>query len=430
MSVDISDVLKIVETQNRWRGQETLNLIASESVQSPAVRNLECNDFMGRYAEGHPNTPESTNRYYEGTHCIDQIESMATEEFKALAQCAQADVRPISGNASNTAIALALLRGNDTVIANSIDAGGHISHNPIGVIGRRVQVRGQVLSLNQKNSIGLHFWPTTEDGYHIDAAKSVDLVERTTPNLVILGKSLFLFPEPVKEIAEVCRAKSIPVFYDAAHVLGLILGGEFQNPFQEGAHLMAGSTHKTFPGPQRGVILGNMKTEEELKWWSNIDRGIMPGSSSSHHLHTLPGLLVTIREMKAHGKAYVKQIVKNAQALGKALEDSGVSVEAKDFGYTQSHQLAINVSALGAAKDLAKQLALNNIILNYNMLPGDQDAKNPSGFRLGVQEMTRVGMNEPEMGEVATLIADALKGKAVKEAVAKFRSQYTEVHYA
>ena len=130
MAVDISDIVKIIENQNRWRGQETINLIASENAQSPAVRAMECNDFMGRYAEGHPNTSETINRYYEGTAYIDQIETMATEELKALAHCAQADVRPISGNAANTAVALSLLRGNDTVIANSIDAGGHISHNP------------------------------------------------------------------------------------------------------------------------------------------------------------------------------------------------------------------------------------------------------------------------------------------------------------
>lgn len=430
MTVDISDILEIVKIQNRWRGQETINLIASENTQSPAVRNLECNDFMGRYAEGHPNTVGAINRYYEGTAYIDQIETMTTEAFKALAQCGQADVRPISGNAANTAIALALLRGNDTVIVNSIDAGGHISHNPIGVFGRRVQVRGQVLALNKHNSISLHFWPITADGYHIDVAKSVDLVEQTSPNLVILGKSLFLFPEPVAEIAEVCRAKHIPLLYDGAHVLGLILGGEFQNPFQEGAHLVAASTHKTFPGPQRGVILGNMKTEEELKWWGNIDRGIMPGSSSNHHLHTLPGLLATIREMTVHGAAYSSQIVKNAKALGKALDEEGIPVEAKDFGYTKSHQIAVNVSALGAAKDLAKQLADNNIILNYNMLPGDQDARNPSGFRIGVQEMTRFGMNESEMGEIALLIAEALKGKPVKEAVGQLRSRFTEIQYA
>lgn len=429
MAVDISDVKKIVDQQNIWRGQQTINLIASENAQSPAVRAIECNDFMGRYAEGHPNTEESTNRYYEGTRYIDQIETMATEEFKALANCPQADVRPISGNASNTAIAMALLRGNDTVIANSIDAGGHISHNPIGIFGRRIQTRGQVLNLNKQKSISLHFWPTTEDGYHIDVEKSIELVERTSPRLVILGKSLFLFPEPVAEISEVCRAKNIPVLFDGAHVLGLILGGQFQDPLREGAHFVTGSTHKTFPGPQRGVVLGNLQTDAEKKWWTSIDRGIMPGSSSNHHLHTLPGLLVTIREMKEHGRAYAAQIVANAQALGQALTDLGVQVEAKDFGFTKSHQIALNVSPYGRAIELARQLADNNLVLNYNMLPGDQDAKNPSGFRIGVQEMTRFGMKEAEMGELAALLFDGLKGSPVLEGVTALRQRFTEMQF-
>ena len=429
MPVNIADVLKIVEQQNQWRGRETLNLIASENVQSPAVRQIENNDFMARYAEGHPNTPESRNRYYEGTDYIDQIESMATNELKDLARCKQADVRPISGNASNTAVALALLRGSDTVIANSIDGGGHISHNPIGVIGRRIQVRGQVLALGKENSIPLHFWPTTEDGYHLDIQKSLELIERAKPNLVILGKSLFLFPEPVKEISTVCRSKKIPVLYDGAHVLGLILGGQFQDPFREGAHFITASTHKTFPGPQRGIILGNLEGEEELSWWSSIDRGIMPGSSSNHHLHTLPGLLVTIREMKQHGKTYAAQIVANAKALGKALFDCGVAVEAKEFGFTQSHQIAVNVTQFGKAKDLAQRLAENNIIVNYNMLPGDKDARDPSGLRIGVQELTRFGMKEAAMQAVANFIYEVLRGKSVKEQVLALRKQYLEVQY-
>ena len=430
MAVEISDIQKIVQQQDHWRGKETINLIASENSQSPAVREMESNDFMARYAEGHPNTSEEINRYYEGTSYIDQIESMATKEFIALANCKQADVRPISGNQANTAVALGMLRGGDTVIANSIDAGGHISHNPIGVFGRRIQIRGQVLALNKEKSISLHFWPTTPDGYHIDVAKSLALIDQTKPKLVILGKSLFLFPEPVKEIAEVCRDQGIPVLFDAAHVLGLILGGQFQDPFAEGAHLMTASTHKTFPGPQRGVVLGNLEMEQELQWWTSIDRGIMPGSSSNHHLHTLPGLVVAIREAKEFGKAYSAQIVNNAQALGKALDDLGVAVEAKEFGFTQSHQIALNVTQFGVAKELAKQLATNNIILNYNMLPGDQDAKNPSGFRIGVQEMTRFGMKEAEMGELAQLIKDALSGSSVKEKVTALRSQFTEVQFA
>ncbi len=431
MSVDISDVLDIVSRQNQWRGKEAINLIASENVQSDAVKQVEVNDFMGRYAEGHPNTSEADNRYYEGTRYIDQIESMATSEIIKLANCLQADVRPVSGNASNTAVALAILRGGDTVIANSIEVGGHISHSPIGVVGRRIQIRGKVLTLGRENSINIHYWPTMEDGYHLDVPKCVDLVEQKSPNMVILGKSLFLFPEPVREIAEVCRAKNIPMLYDGAHVLGLIFGGQFQNPFEEGAHFINGSTHKTFPGPQRGVILGSMAGEQEMKWWTSVDRGVMPGSSSSHHLHTLPGLLVAIREAAAHGKKYAAQIISNAKAFGQALTDEGVKVEAQEFGFTASHQLAIDVTNFGVAKELSRSLAdKSNIITNFNMLPWDKDARNPSGLRIGVQEMTRYGMKEAEMGELASLMKAGLAGKAVKDEVTKLRSRFTDVLFA
>ena len=430
MPVDISDIQTVVDKQNQWRGKETLNMIASENTQSPAVRRIECSDFMGRYAEGHPNTPQDRNRYYEGTQYIDQLESMAEKEIIELTGAKQADVRPISGNQANTAIAVGILRGGDTVIANSIDAGGHISHNPIGIFGRRIQIRGQVLDPGKPNSVAWHTWPTTPDGYHIDAKKSIDLIEEKNPRLVILGKSLFLFPEPVKEISEICREKGIAVLYDAAHVLGLIVGKQFQDPIKEGAHFVAASTHKTFPGPQRGVILGSLETEQEMKWWGSIDRGVMPGTSSNHHLHTIPGFVVAIREMKAHGVAYADQIVKNARALGQGLDDEGVLVDAKEFGFTQSHQIAVNVSSYGPALKIAQDLAENNIIVNYNMLPGDQDAKNPSGLRIGVQELTRFGMKEAEMGEVAGLIKAVLKGKTVKDQVTELRSKFTEIHFA
>jgi len=431
MSVKISDILDIVSRQNHWRSKETINLIASENVQSDAVKNIEINDFMGRYAEGHPNTSDHDNRYYEGTNFIDQIESMATKELIILAKCSHADVRPISGNAANTAVALALLRGNDKVIANSIEAGGHISHSPIGVVGRRIQVRGKALRLGEKNSIDLHYWPTTKDGYHLEKSKCIDLIEQVSPNMVILGKSLFLFPEPVREIAEVCRSKKIPILYDGAHVLGLILGGHFQNPFLEGAHFINASTHKTFPGPQRGIILGNMTSEHEKKWWKSIDRGVMPGSSSSHHLHTLPGMLIAIREMALYGETYAAQTIANAKAFGQALTDEGVNVEAREFGFTESHQLAINVTNFGVARNIARSLAEdNNIITNYNMLPGDKDARNPSGLRIGLQEMTRYGMKEAEMGELASLMKAALIGTTVKDEIIKLRNRYTKVQYA
>ena len=143
MTVDISDIEKIIAAQNEWRQAQTINLIASENTPSEAVRRVQNSDFMGRYAEGHPNVGEQVNRYYQGTRYIDEIERMAQEEIIDLFHAQQADVRPISGNAANTAIVLGWLRGNDTIIANSTDAGGHISHGAVGVLGRRIQVRGQ-----------------------------------------------------------------------------------------------------------------------------------------------------------------------------------------------------------------------------------------------------------------------------------------------
>jgi glycine hydroxymethyltransferase len=155
----------------------------------------------------------------------------------------------------------------------------------------------------------------------------------------------------------------------------------------------------------------------------------MPGSSSSHHLHTLPGLVVAIREMKAYGKAYAKQTIENAKTLGLALEDAGVNVEAKEFGFTESHQLAVRVSSFGEAKKIARNLAEQNIICNYNQLPGDPDPRYPSGLRLGVQEMTRMGMKQIEMKRLAELLSEAIKGKKVLGEVLKLRKDFTEVGY-
>jgi glycine hydroxymethyltransferase len=428
MPVEIGDVQELVRRQDDWRAH-CINLIASENTQSPAVRAIQNSDFMARYAEGHPNTPTETNRYYQGTRYIDEIERMATAEMSDLLGARQVDVRPISGNAANTAVALGFLRGGDAVIVNSTDAGGHISHAPIGVFGRRVQVRGMLLKAGGDKGIPLYFWPLTPDRYHIDAEAAAALIDQVKPRLVVLGKSLFLFPEPVREIADACRALDIPVLYDGAHVLGLIAGGAFQQPLAEGATWMTASVHKTFPGPQRGIVCANLPEDEEKKYWQPVDRGVFPGSSSNHHLHSLPALIVAAREMRAYGKEYARATIANAQALGRALDALGVPVEARDFGFTQSHQIAVNVAQFGGGVAAAKQLEANNIITNYNLLPGDTDPKSPSGLRIGVQEMTRFGMTTETMGEIATLTADALKGSDVRDAVVRLRDRYQDLHF-
>lgn len=429
MTVDISDIERILAQAQIWRQTRTMNLIASENTPSEAVRRVQVSDLMGRYAEGHPNQGEQVNRYYQGTAHIDQIELLAEQEIKALFAARQADVRPISGNAANTALALGWLRGGDTILANSTDAGGHISHGAVGVFGRRIQNRGQVLKMGSEKSINLHYLPLTPDHYHVDAARTIELIERLQPQLVVMGKSLFLFPEPVAEVAAFCKTRNVPLLYDGAHVLGLIAGGQFQDPLQEGATWLTGSTHKTFPGPQRGVILGNLDPAEEKQYWPAADRGVFPGTSSNHHLYSLPALVVAIREMRHYGRAYAAQIVRNAQALGKSLDELGTPVQARDFGYTQSHQIAVGVAAWGGGVEVARRLEANDIIVNYNMLPGDTDPRHPSGLRVGVSEMTRFGMDEQAMGELAQLMHDAIGGKNVQAQVNALRGRFIEMKY-
>ncbi len=217
--------------------------------------------------------------------------------------------------------------------------------------------------------------------------------------------------------------------YDAAHVLGLIAGKRFQSPLREGAWLMTASTHKTFFGSQRGVVLSNMEEEP----WRKIDRGAFPGSSSNHHLDTLAQMAICTYEMMDFGETYAENTIRNARALAAALDRLGFDVQGKDFGYTESHQVAVNVKANGGGEKVSRTLEANDIILNMNMLPHEplSNHDRPEGVRIGVQEMTRFGMGEQEMGRIAELIHECIVAKKdVKEEVNRFRSPFCEVRYS
>jgi glycine hydroxymethyltransferase len=408
-SSHIERVESLVQEQEDWRSQ-CVNLIASEQVMSRRARSVMGSDFCHRYAEGHPG-----ERYYQGTDKIDTIESDVKRYLKTLFGCLHTEVRPISGTNANEAVFSRYIRPGDIVLANSTSGGGHISHQRAGSVGKYTR---NVLS-----------FPLTKDGYHTDVGKTRDLIRAVKPTLVIFGKSLFLFPEPVQDVFEVCGQVGAKVVYDGAHVLGLIAGKQFQNPLREGADLICASTHKTFPGPQRGLVLSNMDWEE----WRRIDKGAFPGSSSNHHLDTLPPLLITTFEMLAFGEAYAAQVIANAKALGGFLSANGLAVQAKEFGFTQSHQIALDVSRYGGGSAVSSLLKENYIILNMNLLPFESLAHhdNPAGVRIGTQEMTRVGMKEPEMEQIAQLMCDCLvQGKKVGDEVRKLRSRFQKVCYS
>lgn len=398
-----------IKNQNNWR-LNTINLIASENVVSKTVGAFAGSDFSHRYAEGHPG-----KRYYCGTKYIDEIEADLHSTIKKLFGAQLADVRPISGTNANEAVFSKIIGKDDIVMVNSTPGGGHISHHRMGALG--------------KFTNNIIDFPITPDGYHLDVEKSKFLIASIKPKLAVFGKSLFLFPDPVAELVDVCKKSKTIIMYDAAHVLGLIASGKFQQPLQEGAEIMTGSTHKTFFGPQRGVILGNL--EENI--WKKIDRGVFPGSSSNHHLHTLAQLALSTCEMAEFGKPYADQVIKNAKALAQSLDQKGFSVEAKQFGFTESHQVAVNVKKLGGGSAVSTRLENNDIILNMNMLPHEplKNHMNPEGLRIGLSEMTRFGMKEAEMDTIAQLMKECIiDNRDVKAEVNRFRQNYQDVHYS
>ena len=399
----------IVDQQNEWRNN-TINLIASENVMSNRARNVLGSDFAHRYAEGHPG-----ERYYQGTDKIDEIESWIKQQLKTLFNCQHMEVRPISGTVANDAVFSRYIKPGDVAMVNSTAGGGHISHHKSGSVGKYT-----------KNIVD---FPLTPDGYHIDTDQTRQLIKKLHPKVLILGKSLFLFPDPVKELVDICRENETTLIYDAAHVLGLIAGKQFQDPLGEGADIVTASTHKTFFGSQRGLIMSNMDTKD---WWK-IDKGAFPGSSSNHHLDTLVSLAITTCEMITFAEEYSKQTRSNAKALARSLHELGFNVQAKDYDFTESHQIAVDVSELGGGNEVARILKENDIILNMNLLPFEplEKVTNPSGIRIGTQEMTRFGMKEKEMEQIAKLFKKCLKDNtSINNEVRELRKSFQKVQYS
>ncbi|MFA5386884.1 MAG: serine hydroxymethyltransferase [Candidatus Paceibacterota bacterium] len=402
-------ILSLVEQHNQWRNN-CINLIASENVMSPACEKLYISDLMHRYAEG-----TAFKRFYRGLKYVDKIESLAEEEFKKHFGANFADVRPISGTIANYAAFSAISERGDKILSLGIENGSHVSHEKAGAAGF-LGLEIENLEYNEDCTMNLE--------------KSAAKILETKPRFIVIGGSVILFPQPIKELRQVCDKVGAKIIYDAAHVLGLIAAGAFQDPLKEGADIITTSTHKTFPGPQGGMILGNV----DEKTAKTIQLRVFPGFSSNHHLHRIPALYGVLREMQEFGKDYAGQIVKNAQALAKELAEYGFDILGKSKGFTQSHQIVVNCGEPGSGHIAAEKLERANIILNKNIIPGDgQSPKNPRGIRIGVQEMTRFGMKEEEMEKIGEfikkVILDNKDPEEIGKEVADFRKNYQKIHY-
>jgi len=406
------EVVAAVERNAAWRGRQCLNLLAPEAPTSPTVRALLSAEIGTRAAEGHIG---AVNRWFAGTRYIDEVEALCMELLKRALRADYADHRLCASMIGNLAVYTALTQPGDTIMSAPQPMGGHSSNRPDGPAG----VRGLRI-------VDIPLTPELE----VDLAAFRLVAERERPRLVTLGMSMTLFPLPCKEMSEILAPWGGRLFFDGAHQLGLIAGGQFQDPLREGACVLTGSAGKTWSGPQSGIMAWNAPELTEP-----LTHAVFPVLAATHQVNRVAALAVSAAEMLAFGPVYMAQIVSNAQALGAALQRRGVPVVGARRGFTRTHQVIADVSAFGGGLDAAHLLARANVITNKNLIPGatPEQWDRPSGLRIGTIEVTRLGMRGADMETIAGFMARVLVEQEPVERVladvVDFRGRFQEIYY-
>ncbi len=388
----IEDILALVQKHEKWRGTQCINLIPSENIMSPQARALLSSDLTHRYT-----APE---RFYMGTHFIDEIEKYGEELAKKLFRAKTADLRPLSGHIADWIFLANLTKQGDTLMCVSAEDGGYPGVWEDGL--------PKVLGLK------LEAFPFSKEEMNIKAEEAAEVIERVKPALMVFGASFLLFPHPIRKLTEATKATNTKVGFDGSHVMGLIAGGKFQHPLEEGASTLFGSTHKSLFGPQGGIILSDKETGEILK------SRIYPAFVDNAHWNRIAALTLALAEMERFGSAYAEQVIRNAQALAKALHDYGFPVVGSNLGYTKSHQVILDYGGYKRGREVAESLEKANIIADC-------------GVRLGTCEVTRRGMKEAEMQQIAELVRkvniDKEDPDKVKQSVEKLAKEFSNVKY-
>ncbi len=400
--IDKETMVRLVDRHEGWR-RECINLTAAENALSTSVKRYLSCDLVQRY--GDYTGRDLSARKYQGNKWIEHIERTVTQLAGELFGAKYVELRAISGHVAGAAVLMGLTEPGDIVLEVGRDGGGH-----------RLAAK---LALAPLIDLQVHFLPFDPFAYNIDFDKTLKMVEELRPRMVVLGSSLFLFPHPVRELSEALqRYPQTLLVYDASHVFGLIAGKRFQNPLAEGARVVFGSTHKTLPGPQGGIILSN---EDELM--DRIVEALYPALVTNHHLFRLPALGVCLLEMRRWGGHYADQVIANAQALGQAIQSRGVDVVSHQGRFTQSHTILVRTAPYGSSKEMATRLEEANIIVTAAHLPEELGME---GVRIGTQEITRLGAKENDMEPLAKLLVDVITGRKSPVEVLPLAKKYAQ----
>jgi glycine hydroxymethyltransferase len=388
---EINFFLRSIKKHEFLRKTEAINLVASENRPSPIINQLRSLDLDSRY----------TSDLYSGTSFIRSLISQVESFAKKLFSAEFVNVFPISGNITNLAFSLGLSSPGDKIAMLSNKLGGY----PLN------------LDHFNRERVALPFNPSSAS---INLPEFNNMLSSYNPKIIVLGHSVMTFPLDVNSIASAVHDQDNYCVYDGSHVLGLISGKQFQQPLTEGADLLVGSTHKSFPGPQGGIILSN--SEEVFK---KVNKLLVPHGSEgivlvdNPHPGRIAALGASLIEMLAFGEAYAKQIIANSKYLAKSLDNEGVPVKFAHLGYSESHQVLLDLP-LEICSHQKSRLERANLFSDVIL-------------RFGTSEITRLGMKEEDMKTIAHLIkriiVDDESPKTVKEDVKLLAKSFKEVHY-
>jgi glycine hydroxymethyltransferase len=403
-------LLRLIDDHERRLDRESIGLNAGTNVMNPRAAALLSRSLGNRPSLGYPG-----DKYEMGMEHAEEIEVIAEDLVKQLFDAPYGEIRVGSGALANLYCFMATARPGDRIMAFAGEMGGHVTHHAQGAAGL----------------YGLEIHPVPYDG----ARMTVDLdrlradARRLSPKLITVAGSLCLYPYPLAEMRQIADEVGAFLLYDAAHMGGIIAGKRFQKPLAEGAHMMTMSTYKAFGGPPAGLVLTG---EEELA--RRLDRIAYPGLTANFDLGKTAALALSVLDLLAHGEAYAGRSIDNANALGAALADCGIAVHrAEGRPFTESHHLALPSAPHGGGQAAAKLLARANILLCGIGLPLPPVAGDLNGIRIGTQEVTRLGMGDEAMKEIAALIARGLVEKEAPESlkpdVIAFRRDYQTLHY-
>lgn len=399
----------LVEENHRIHEQNCINLNPATNVINPRAESLLACGIGARPSLGYPG-----DKYEMGLEAIEQVEVIAAELAAEVFNAKYAEIRVASGAMANLYAFMACAKPGDAIIVPPAAIGGHVTHQMAGAAG----LYGLVI----------HEAPVDADAYTVDLDGLAALAAQVHPRLISIGGSLNLFPHPIAEIREIADRYDAKVLFDAAHMSGMIAGRAWQQPLEEGAHLMTMSTYKSLGGPASGLIVTD---EPDLA--ERLDHIAFPGLTANFDAAKSAALAMSLLDWKVYGRAYAGQMKQNAKALALASAEAGLPVFAMERGATTSHQFAIEAKAFGGGQAMAKLLRQANLLACGIGLPIPPVEGNMNGLRLGVPEVTRRGMTENDMAVLASfisrLLVDGEKAALIAADVSAFAANHQQLHF-